>query len=388
MKAILFFCLAAVQLAAQLPAPDARPEPARAADTPAPLPAGLYAVFTTPRGVFTCELFADRTPLTVTNFVALAEGTHPAAAGQPYYAKLRWYRVVPGFVLQSGNPKAPADEELGYSFPDEFVPGLRHDAAGVLSMANAGPDTNANEFFVTLGDTTRLNYLHSVFGRVVRGLEVLPAIQADDPLSVEILRVGPAAQAFRAGADAFRERLGAAPKYAGAPEPAATAHFDDPDKVLPTEPPRARNFNFKLANFERATGRKIYARVLAHSPTPAEDAVPGAYMRALAAKLGVARDGVLAVYFANEQDWRVWIGDDLTAHFLGRAATAGDLGEGGALHDAKEELFTAVNAKAAVYTEQARVARGPANPLTPADLAKYSVDAMLDLLIFRFEPKR
>lgn len=375
MKALLP-SLAALLLAAHLPA---EPPPA--------LPPGLYAEFTTTRGVFVCELFAERAPLTVTNFVALAEGTHPAAPGQRYYENLKWYRVVPGFVLQSGNPKAPAEDELGYSFPDETVPGLRHDAAGVLSMANAGPDTNANEFFVTLADTTRLNYLHSVFGRVVRGLEILPAIQRDDALRIRILRLGDRAASFRADAGAFHERLAAATKYAGAPEPGPAAHFDDPDRVLPSDPPRARYFNFKLANFERATGRRIYARVFARSPTAEEDAAPGAYMRALATRLGVARDGVLAVYFADEKDWRVWVGDDLTRELLGRPATPADLGEGAALHAAKEALFAEVEAQAAAYTGQARAARGSANPLTPADLAKYSVDAMLDHLIFRFEPK-
>lgn len=370
-------------LAAMLAAAAAR---ALAAE-PAPLPDGLYAEFTTPRGTFVCELFVDRTPLTVTNFVALAEGTHPAAPGQSYYAALRWYRVVPGFVLQSGNPKAPADEALDYSFPDELVPGLRHDAAGVLSMANGGPDTNANEFFVTLADTTRLNYLHSVFGRVVRGLEVLPAIEADDALSVKIRRIGAQAAAFRADPGTFRTRAAQVRRYAGAKEPSATAHFDDPDRLLPSEPPRARNFNFKLANFERATGRRILARVLAKSPSAQEDAAPGAYMRALARQLGIDRDGVLAVYFADEDDWRVWIGDDLTAIFLRRPTTAADLGEGAALHDAKEALFNAVRGQAARYTEQARQSRGPANPLTPADLIKYSVDAMLDALILHFEPQ-
>jgi len=358
--------------------------PGQAAEDP--LPDGLYAEFRTPRGSFVCRLFPDRTPLAVTNFVALAEGTHPAAGGRPHYADLRWYRVVPGFVLQSGDPRGPAGGEAGYAFPDELVPGLRHDAPGVLSMANAGPDTNADEFFVTLADTTRLNYLHSVFGRVVRGLEVLPRIEPDDALQVHIRRVGPAAEAFRADAAAFTARAAAARRYAAAREPGPAAPFDDPDGVLPTDPPRARNFNFKLGNFERATGRRIYARVLARSPGEAEDAVPGAFMRALAQKLGVDRDGVLAVYFADEPDWRLWIGDALVAPFLGRAATPADLGEGAALHEAKEALFAAVATQAAAYTEQARVARGPDRPLTPADLAKYSVDAMLDALILRFEP--
>lgn len=358
--------------------------PAPAAEDP--LPDGLYAEFVTPRGTFVCALFPERTPLTVANFVALAEGTHPAAAGRPHYADLRWYRVVPGFVLQSGSPRGPGGGPAGYTFPDELVPGLRHDAAGVLSMANGGPDTNADEFFITLADTTRLNYLHSVFGRVVRGLDVLPRIEPDDALQVHIRRVGPAATAFRADAAAFAALAAATPRYAAAREPGPAAHFDDPDGILPTDPPRARNFNFKLANFERATGRRIYARVFARSPDTAADAAPGAFMRDLAQRLGVDRDGVLAVYFADESAWRLWVGDELVATFLGRPAAPGDLGQGGTLHAAKEALFAAVQAQAAAYTEQARQARGPDRPLTPADLAKYSVDAMLDALIFRFEP--
>ena len=125
--------------------------PGQAAEDP--LPDGLYAEFRTPRGSFVCALFPERTPLTVANFVALAEGTHPHGGGR-HYANLRWYRVVPGFVLQSGDPRGPAGGEAGYAFPDELVPGLRHDAPGVLSMANAGPDTNADEFFVTLASTS------------------------------------------------------------------------------------------------------------------------------------------------------------------------------------------------------------------------------------------
>jgi cyclophilin family peptidyl-prolyl cis-trans isomerase len=341
---------------------------------------GLYAEFTTPRGVFLTELFYQQVPLTVTSFVGLAEGTLAPRDGKPFYTGLTWYRVVPGFVIQSGNPglKDTGDDSIPHKFPDEFVPGLRHTVAGMLSMANAGPDTNGCEFFVTLGDCTRLNYLHSVFGRTIRGFEVLPQIKPDDAFTIKILRVGAAARAFKADPAAFAALLAAGVKYSGAPEPGATTHFDDPAKVLPTEVPRAKNFNFKLANFQRATGRQIYARVYP-AFTPTEEAkTPAPFTQQLAKSLGIHKSGVLAVYFADKDQWYVWVGDDLMPVFNPEHQKTMDV---------KNALYQAVKAKAAAYTELARAARGPDNPLKPADLAKYSVDAMLDLLIFQFEPK-
>ncbi len=339
---------------------------------------GLYAEFTTPHGVFVTELFYQKAPLTVANFVGLTEGTLAPRSGQPYYAGLKWYRVVPGFVIQSGNPLAPADGDTGYSFPDEFVPGLRHGEAGILSMANGGPDTNSGEFFVTLGDCTRLNYLHSVFGRTIRGSEVLPQIKPDEAFSIKILRVGAAAQAFKADMAAFEALAGKQARYTGAAEPGPTAHFDDPAKVLPTEVPRAKNFNYKLANFQRATGRRIYARVYPTFMPTEEGKTPAPFTQQLARSLGIHRNGVLAVYFADKDQWHVWVGDDLMPLFNpDRQRTM----------EVKNALYQAVKSKAAAYAELARSTRSPDNPLKPADLAKYSVDAMLDLLIFQFEPQ-
>src|SRR5205085_3212320 len=140
-------------------------------------------------------------------------------------------------------------------------------------------------------------------------------------------------------------------------EPGPAAHFDDPDKLLPVDPPRAKNFNFKLANFERATGVRIVARLFAKSPAAAEDATPGAYMHALAEKLGVARRGALAAYFADEDDWRVWIGDDSTAAFLGRPTTAKDLEEGAAFHAAKVAFLKSARTEGdAAYAAQQKSA--------------------------------
>jgi cyclophilin family peptidyl-prolyl cis-trans isomerase len=351
------------------------------------LPDGLYAEFTTPHGAFVAELYARQVPMTVTNFVGLAEGTLGPKSDKPYYTGLKWYRVVPGFVIQSGNPKAPDDGDTGYTFADEFAPGLRHNEAGVLSMANGGPDTNSAEFFVTLGDCTRLNYLHSVFGRVVSGGNVLSQIKPDDSFSIKILRIGAEAKAFKADADTFHALVAKSVKYHGEPEPGPAANFDDPEKLLPGDPPRAKNFNFKLANFEHTTGTRIVARLFAKSPSATEDAKPGAFMHALATKLGVAQRGVLVAYFADEKDWRVWIGDDVTAVFLGHPASPADLAPEGPLHKIKDALLNAAQAEgdAAFATQQKNAA--PDRPVAAAQQVKLQTDALLDLLILKLEPK-
>ncbi len=359
----------------------------RAAETAA-LPEGLYAEFTTPRGTVVCELFFQKTPLTVASFVGLAEGTLGPAPRKPFYAGLKFHRVVPDFVLQGGDPLGTGEGDPGYKFPDEFVPGLRHDAVGILSMANDGPDTNGSQFFLTLRETNRLNYLHSVFGRTVRGIEVLPLIKQGDAFSVTIRRNGAAAQAFRADDAAFAALSAKTKKYTGAALPNDEAHFDDPTKILPTEPPRAKAFNFKLANVERTTGLRIVARMLAKSPTAAEDGQPGAFMKALAARHRVERKGVMAAYFADEDDWRVWISDDLTSRFVGQPGTAAEFTKSGAMHEVKEAfLKQARTAGEADYVRQQKSATATnATPPLPAQRIKLHTDALLDGLILRLEP--
>jgi len=363
----------------------------RAADVPA-LPDGLYAEFATPRGTITCELFLTRAPLTVTSFVGLAEGTLAPRDGRPFYTGLKWYRVVPNFVIQSGDPTyAPNKPDSAtadpYSFPDEFVPGLHLDTPGILAMANDGPDTNGCEFFITLRDTTRLNYLHSVFGRVVRGHDVLPQIKPDDPFTIKILRLGAAAKKFRADQPAFAALLARAKKYSFAAAPGPAAHFDDPDKLLPADPPRAKNFNFKLANFERATGVKIYARVFAKftPETPAQR--PGNFAGSLAHRLGLAQDGILAIYFADTGKWGLWIGDNYVTRFMGRPGTVSEFMKDGAFHQAKQDFLAAAKAQADTYTAEAEKSAAPGKPITASQKIKYSTDAVLDALLLKLEPK-
>jgi peptidyl-prolyl cis-trans isomerase A (cyclophilin A) len=143
----------------------------------------VFAHFETTLGNFTAELFEDKTPKTVANFVGLAEGTkewtHPKTGEkkkEPYYDGIQFHRIIEGFVIQGGDPLGEGHGGPGYQFEDEFHPELRHTRAGILSMANAGPHTNGSQFFITLGPTPHLDRKHSVFGTVVQGLDVIDEI--------------------------------------------------------------------------------------------------------------------------------------------------------------------------------------------------------------------
>lgn len=134
-------------------------------------------------GKFTVELFESKTPKTVANFVGLADGSkewkHPKTGEKhkkPYFDGIVFHRIISGFVIQGGDPLGQGYGGPGYQFEDEFHPELRHDRAGILSMANAGPNTNGSQFFITLGPTPHLDRRHSVFGAVVDGLDVIAAI--------------------------------------------------------------------------------------------------------------------------------------------------------------------------------------------------------------------
>ena len=176
----------------------------------ADLPDGLYAEFHTPRGVIVAFLEFQRAPLTVANFVGLAEGTLPfqnRPAGKPFYDGLTFHRVIADFMIQGGDPQGNGSGGPGYRFADELEPELSHDGPGVLSMANSGPATNGSQFFITHQATPWLDRLHAVFGRVVRGQETVDAVRQGDRIErVRILRQGAAAEAFRVSPESF-ERL-------------------------------------------------------------------------------------------------------------------------------------------------------------------------------------
>lgn len=141
---------------------------------------GVYAEFNTTKGVFVAKLYNEETPLTVSNFVELAEGTHTmvdtAYKGKKYYNGLIFHRIIKDFMIQGGDPLGTGSGNPGYTFPDEFSENLRHDKKGILSMANSGPATNGSQFFITLKETPWLDDKHSIFGEIVIGQDVVDSL--------------------------------------------------------------------------------------------------------------------------------------------------------------------------------------------------------------------
>jgi len=176
---------------------------------------GLYAAMSTNKGEIVLRLEYDKTPVTVANFVTLAEGTNPFVSenykGKHYYDGLSFHRVIKDFMIQGGDPTGTGSGNPGYRFADEFVDSLKHDRKGILSMANGGPKTNGSQFFITHAPTPWLDGRHTVFGEVVSGLEVVDSIagvavseNGNKPLDpvvmqkVEIIRKGRTAKDFDA----------------------------------------------------------------------------------------------------------------------------------------------------------------------------------------------
>jgi peptidyl-prolyl cis-trans isomerase A (cyclophilin A) len=163
---------------------------------------GVYANIKTNRGTIKVKLEFEKTPMTVANFVGLAEGKVKNSAkpeGTPYFDGIKFHRVIPDFMIQGGDPTGTGMSGPGYAFTDEIHPELRHTRPGTMSMANAGPATNGSQFFITHKETPWLDGKHAVFGYVTEGQEVVNAIQQNDVIeSVTIERVGEKAKRFDA----------------------------------------------------------------------------------------------------------------------------------------------------------------------------------------------
>ena len=163
----------------------------------------IYASIETSKGTIKANLYYDLTPVTVANFISLAEGENKEVSeqykGKKYYNGITFHRVIPDFMIQGGDPTGTGSGSPGYNFKDEFIDELKHNSAGILSMANAGPATNGSQFFITHKETPWLDGVHTVFGKVVDGQEIVDKIeQGDSIINIEIIRDGSSAKRFNA----------------------------------------------------------------------------------------------------------------------------------------------------------------------------------------------
>ncbi|HUG12290.1 MAG TPA: peptidylprolyl isomerase [Opitutaceae bacterium] len=278
---------------------------------------GLYAVIHTPKGVITAELFPDKAPLTVASFVGLAEGTiafQGRSAGQPFYDGLVFHRVVPGFVIQGGDPLGSGEGGPGYSFADEFDPRARH-VRGALAMANSGPNTNGSQFYFAIEPVHRLNYKHTVFGVVHSGMDVVTAIAEGDSIErVEIMRVGEGAQAYHPAQESFDALLAAArvlqPRHTALPP----LYSSEVDLGVPEWFPRW--IEEKLNHYHQVRGTQIFVRLGCSISE-----LPGGLDKSLSNLLASLSLGdphsCLLIYFDEEKSWRVWFGDAAVPFIVG-----------------------------------------------------------------------
>ena len=213
----------------------------------------INALIKTNKGEIVTELFFKQTPVTVANFISLSEGNNKEVSeqykGKNYYDGLTFHRVIEDFMIQGGDPTGTGSGSPGYSFKDEIIEDLRHDSEGILSMANAGPGTNGSQFFITHKETPWLDGLHTVFGKVISGQEIVDLIeQGDSILNIAIQREGKEANKFNASK-------------------IFTNHFKEEEKIKKEKEKifqklksdvSKEHANLKLKSIETETGLKYY----------------------------------------------------------------------------------------------------------------------------------
>lgn len=185
--------------------------PSQSQDLRQEIEKGVYAHIYTNKGEIIAFLEYEKVPMTVANFVGLAEGTIDNAAfgiGRPYYSNSKWHRVIPEHVIQGGSPDIKGRAGTGYAYPNEIYDGLSHGEPGVLGIANAGPHTNGSQFYITLGDRSYLDGNYSIFGYVVKGMDVVYSIEQNDLIErIEIKRVGRKAERYKPVTRSFQKMV-------------------------------------------------------------------------------------------------------------------------------------------------------------------------------------
>lgn len=225
-------------------------------------PDGLYAEIRTSKGQIVARLEFEMTPMTVANFVGLAEGAIGNAAfdlGRPFYDGAVWHRVVPGHVIQTGQAQSAKSRSPGYQFPNEIHAMLNHNRAGMLNMANSGPNTNASQFCITLGDRSYLNGDYTVFGEVVEGLDVvMKIVQGDTVESIRIIRIGAKAMAFHPTTASFQAMVKAAEaavagqekRKKAAEEDWCTRYYAGATRITEARPPATASVRVRYTGIE------------------------------------------------------------------------------------------------------------------------------------------
>jgi peptidyl-prolyl cis-trans isomerase A (cyclophilin A) len=212
---------------------------------------GMYAKFQTNKGDILLQLEFKKTPLTVANFVGLAEGTQPNQkfpAGTPYYNGLKFHRVIPDFMIQGGDPEGTGSGGPGYNFEDEIVDDLQHSGPGILSMANAGPGTNGSQFFITHVATPWLDGKHTVFGNVIEGMSTVNSIKGNDVIEkLTIIRIGDEANKFDAPKVFETEKVNIVAKVKKAQEERAKAEAKVMGDVIKGAKKTASGLYYKIS---------------------------------------------------------------------------------------------------------------------------------------------
>lgn len=228
---------------------------------------GLYALIDTEKGEILVSLEFEKTPMTCANFVGLAEGTidnSHSDEGDHYYDGLNFHRVIADFMVQGGCPDGTGSGGPGYKFADEIVPELKHDAPGILSMANAGPGTNGSQFFITHNETPWLDGKHTVFGKVVEGMDIVNAIAQGDRINaISIIRKGAAAEAFTPDTESFKAmQNNAAAEAQKALQSKYESQFKKFDKMYPSAVATASGLRYVVEKEGEGTDKPVPGQMI------------------------------------------------------------------------------------------------------------------------------